>query len=61
MVIALPGAQVLFSHIQEVLLHVKGKRVTLTKTIHQALEDSRWQAQEMENIDENYTFYITTK
>ena len=37
MAIALPGARVLFIHMQEALLHVEGKRVALSRGVHQAL------------------------
>ena len=40
--IDLPGARDLFSHMYETLHHVKGKRVALTRGIHQALSDFRW-------------------
>ena len=39
MAFALPGARGLFSQIQEALCHVKGKRVTLSTGVHEALED----------------------
>ena len=37
--IALSGARVLFSHMQEALCHVEVKRVVLTRGVHQALTD----------------------
>ena len=39
MALALPGARGLFSQIQEVLCHVKGKRVTLYPGVNEALDD----------------------
>ena len=41
MALALPGARFLFSKMQEALCHVKGKRVTLSKGVHEALADFR--------------------
>ena len=40
----------LFSYIQESLRHFKGKRVTLTKGMHQALAYLRWMAQDLEQF-----------
>ena len=37
MVLALPGFQALFSHMQEELLHFNGGRVNLTNGAHQSL------------------------
>ena len=48
MEIALPGSEVLFSHMQEALRHVKFKRVTLTKGVHQALADLRRLVQDLQ-------------
>jgi Reverse transcriptase (RNA-dependent DNA polymerase). len=42
MSIALPGSRGLFSHLQAALQHKQGGRVTLTKEVHQAMEDFRW-------------------
>ena len=42
MTMALPGARGLFSHIQEALSHVKGKRLKLTSGVHNALADFWW-------------------
>ena len=42
MALALPGARGLFSQIQEALCHVKGKRVTLSQSVHDALDDFKW-------------------
>ena len=39
MALALPEARGLFSQIQEALCHVKGKMVTLSKDVHESLED----------------------
>ena len=46
MSLALPGSCGLFSHMQEALLHVNGKRVTLTRGVHEALEGFQWLAEE---------------
>ena len=45
--IALPGSRGLFNHMQEALCHVEGKRVTLTRGVHQALAEFRWLAEDM--------------
>ena len=50
MAIALPGARYLFSQIQEALCHVKEKRVTLSKVVHEALVDLRWLAENVSNL-----------
>ena len=42
MSLALPGARGLFSHLQEALRHVKGKRINITKSIHSTLEEFRY-------------------
>ena len=42
MALALPGAKGLFSHIQEELSHMNGKRFILTQGMHAALSDLRW-------------------
>ena len=39
MSLALPGLHGLFSQMQEALRHVNGKLVTLTRGMHEALED----------------------
>ena len=39
MALSLPGARVLFIHMQESLLHVKVKRFTLTRGVHASLSD----------------------
>ena len=39
MTLTLPGARGLFSQTQEALFHVKGKRITLSTGVHEALED----------------------
>ena len=49
MSLALPGATGLFSQMQEALCHVKGKRVTLYKGVHEALADFRWLAEDVSN------------
>ena len=43
----LPGAQGLFSHMKEALCHVKDKRITLMRGIHEALEDFRWMVNDL--------------
>ena len=50
MSIALPGARGLFSHIQNSLRHVEGKRVVLTRGIHQALADFQWMTEDPSNL-----------
>ena len=47
MTLALPGARGLFSQMQEALRHVKGKRVALSKGVHEALADFRWLASDL--------------
>jgi len=42
MSLALPGARNLFSHMQHALANKVSTRVTLTKGVHQALDDFRW-------------------
>ena len=42
MSIALPGSRGLFSALQKALQMHKGKRVSLTQDVHQALQDFRW-------------------
>ena len=49
MALALPGARVLFSQIQEAFCHVKGKIVTLSTGIHEALSDFRLLADDVAN------------
>ena len=49
MAITLPGARGLFSQMQESLCHVKGKRVTLSKGVHEALADFCWLAEGVSN------------
>ena len=48
MVIALPGVQVLFIHIQEDLHHSKDKKGTLTKGVHQVVAYFRWSVQDLD-------------
>ena len=43
-----PGAQGLFSHMQEDLHHVKGNRVTMTNVAHQVLASFCWMTQYLE-------------
>ena len=42
MAITLPGARGLFSQMQEALCQVKGKMITLSKGVHEALADFCW-------------------
>ena len=49
MALALPGAWGLFSQMQEALCHVKGKRVTLSPGVHNALDDFKWLAEDVAN------------
>ena len=42
MSLALPGSRHLFSHMQQALSMKVGGRVSITRDIHQALEDFRW-------------------
>ena len=47
MSLALPGSRGLFSQMQEALLHVNGKRVPLTRGVHEALADFQCLAEDM--------------
>ena len=47
MALSLPGARGLFSQMQEALCHVKGKRVTLSPGVHDALDDFNWLAKDV--------------
>ena len=49
MSLAIPGARGIFSQMQETLCHVKGKRVTLSTGVHEALSDFRWLADNVAN------------
>ena len=49
MALALPGAKGFFSQMQEDLCHVKGKRVTLSTGVHEALSDFKWLAEDVAN------------
>ena len=49
MALALPRARGLFSQMQEALCHVKGKRVTLSPGVHDALDDFKWLAEDVAN------------
>ena len=42
MSLAMPGARHLFSHMQRALASKLGGRISLTRDVHQALEDFRW-------------------
>ena len=47
MALALPGARGLFSQMQEALCRVKGKRVTLSPGVHDALDNFKWLAEDV--------------
>ena len=47
MAISLPVYRGLFNKMQEALFHVKGKRVVLSKGIHEALADLLWLAEDV--------------
>ena len=47
MLLALPGSRGLFSQMQEALRHVNGKRVTLTRGVHEAFTYFQWLAEDM--------------
>ena len=47
MALTIPGARGMFSKIQEALCHVKGKIVTLSKGVHEALADFCWLAEDV--------------
>ena len=47
MPIDLPGARGLFSHMQESLCHMEGKRVELTRGVHQDLAYFRWFSEDL--------------
>ena len=47
MALALPEAKGLFGQMQEALCHVKGKRVTLSPGVHEALDDFKWLAEDV--------------
>ena len=49
MALALHGSRGLFIQIQESLCHFKGKRVTLSKGVHEALADLCWLAEDVSN------------
>ena len=49
MALALPSARGLFSQMQEALCHFKGKRVTLSTGVHEALEDFKWLDKDVAN------------
>ena len=48
MTIYLPGSRGLSNHMQEALRNVNGNMVTLTKGVHQALEDFLWLSQDLD-------------
>ena len=50
MALALSSSGGLFMHMQENLLHVNDKRVTLTRGVHAALSDFRWLADDLEKL-----------
>ena len=45
MALSLPGARGLFSQMQEALCHIKGKSITLSTGVHEALDDFKWPAE----------------
>ena len=47
MSLALPGSCSLLSQMHEALRHIKGKRVTLTGSVHEALVDFQWLAEDL--------------
>ena len=47
MAIAFPGAWGLFSQMQEALCHNKGKMVTLSLGVHDALDNFKWLAEDV--------------
>ena len=49
MALALPRDRGLFSQMQEALCQVKGKRVTLSTGLHEALSDFQWLAEDVAN------------
>ena len=49
MALALPGARGLYSQMQEAHCHVKGKSVTLSEDVNEALEDFHWLAEDVSN------------
>ena len=50
MAIALPGARGLFVQMKEALCHVKGKRVTMSTGVHEAMADFLWLAEDVANF-----------
>ena len=50
MYISLSSARGLFSHMQDSLRHVEGKRVALTRGIHQALAELWWLAEDLSRL-----------
>ena len=60
MALALLGTRCLFSQMQEVLCHMRGKLVMLARGIHEALVDFRWLVKDLDNVPcvcRNYTQY----
>ena len=49
MALALPEARGLFSHMQEALCHMKDKLISLTRSIHEALEDFCWMNEDLQS------------
>ena len=47
MALAFPGARGLFSQMHEALCHVKGKRVTLSPGVHDALGNFKWLSEDV--------------
>ena len=50
MALSLPVSRGLFIQMQEYLCHVKSKRVTLSKGVHEDLADFRWLAEDVSNL-----------
>ena len=50
MAIALTGARGLFVQMKEALCHVKGKRVTMSTGVHEAMTDFLWLAEDVANF-----------
>ena len=47
MLLGIPGARGLFSHLQEAFRHHDGKRIRLSSAVHAALTDFRWLARDL--------------
>ena len=61
MELALPGAIGLFSQIHEAFCYFKGKRVTLSKSVHEALAYFCWIDENVSNLPTHiYELFPTT-